>query len=102
MRSGTIGRLAMILLWLLVLAAPTAVFALEDHGGHKGVTSHIVYQEGDEEGSVTEEGSDGGVSFVLTLIAALIFLIIAVVAILGAVSLGIIGIGYASVSSGES
>lgn len=103
MQTGRLWQLVMALLLLLVAAVPTAVFALENDGSKQTGTA-VHYQHEDEhaeEEIVVQEGSSNGVGFVLTLIIGIIALIIFVVAILGAVGLGIIGIGYASVSPGE-
>ncbi|MCL4262705.1 MAG: hypothetical protein KJ069_05800 [Anaerolineae bacterium] len=103
MQTGKWWRLMMVLALLVAMVAPTAVFALENNGGKQEGTA-VSYQHEDEnteEEVGAQEGSSDGVGFVLTLIIGLIALIIFVVAILGAVGLGIIGIGYASVSPGE-
>ncbi|MCP4360754.1 MAG: MFS transporter [Chloroflexi bacterium] len=100
MRTGKWLRFAGALLLLFVATAPTAVLAKE--GGHNQTTTHMVYQDGHEDESAEEVSATGdGVGFVLTLIAFIIGLIIAVVAIVGAVGLGLIGIGYASVNAEE-
>ncbi|HRQ39295.1 MAG TPA: hypothetical protein PLD25_15415 [Chloroflexota bacterium] len=103
MQTGKLWRMIMVLVLLLAAVAPTAVFALENSGGKQDGTA-VSYQHEDEhteEEVVVQEGSSDGVGFVLTLIIGIIALIIFVVAILGAVGLGVIGIGYASVSPGE-
>ena len=104
MQTGKLWRLIMVFVLLLVAAVPTAVFALEQDGG-KNDTAVFYQHEGEdehtEEEGVVQEGSGDAVNFVLTLIVGIIALIIFVVAILGAVGLGIIGIGYASVSPSE-
>lgn len=105
MQTGKLWRLVMVFVLLAAVVAPTAVFALENGGG-KQDNSAVSYQHEDgdthtEEETVVQEGSSDGVGFVLTLIIGIIALIIFVVAILGAVGLGVIGIGYASVSPGE-
>jgi len=104
MQTGRFWRLMMILVLLLVTAAPTAVFAWEETGG-KSDNAALYQQEGEgehaEEEGVVQDGGSDAVNLVLTLIVGIIALIIFVVAILGAVGLGVIGIGYASVSPGE-
>lgn len=104
-QTGKLWRLIMVFVLLAAVVAPTAVFALENGGGKSDGTA-VSYQHEDdhehtEEETVVQEGSSDGVGFVLTLIIGIIALIIFVVAILGAVGLGVIGIGYASVSPGE-
>ncbi len=103
MQTGKWWQLIMALCLLLVAAAPTAVFAWEHDGGKREGTAVQYQHEGEstEEEIVGQEGSNDGVGFVLTLIIGIIAVIIFVVAIVGAVGLGIIGIGYASVTSGE-
>lgn len=103
MQTGKWRRLVMMLVLLLAVGMPTAVFALNNDGGKQDGTA-VHYQQDDahgEEVSVVQEGGSDAVGFVLTLIVGIIALIIFVVAILGAVGLGVIGIGYASVSPGE-
>ncbi len=102
MQTGKWRRLVMVLVLLLVVGMPTAVFALNNDGGKQDGTA-VHYQQEDEHAGeeVAQEGSSDAAGFVLTLIVGIIALIIFVVAILGAVGLGVIGIGYASVSPGE-
>lgn len=90
--------------WLLfmMLLAPTAVWAANGTGPAEEAT--VAYQHGDEtseEESTTQEEAGGGVGLVLGFLGALIALIIFVVAIISAVGLGVIGIGYAQVAGGE-
>lgn len=95
-QSEKFWRWIIILLVGWALTGP-AVFALESDED-KSRPAYLLYQGGDgEEG----DGQADAAGFVLTLLMGVIGLIIAVVAILGAVSLGIIGIGYASVSPDE-
>lgn len=64
-----------------------------------GVTSTIRPQEGEGEGS-GEGGSLAGTGIALALIG-LILVLLAVVAVVGATSLGIIGLGYWQSESGD-
>ena len=100
MRTGKNVKTLMILILLLLLAAPTAVFAGFD-GQSDNVAGEILMQEEGEEGSAQEGSGGDATGFVLGFLGAIIFLIIAVVAILGAVGLGLIGIGYWSVEPSE-
>jgi hypothetical protein len=105
MQTAKLWRWAMALVFLFVVAAPTAVFAMENRPDKHHVPSVVYQEEGEEthteEEEVTGQAGGSGVTFVLALIVGIIALIIFVVAILGAVGLGIIGIGYASTSTGE-
>ena len=103
MQTGKLIRIFMVMVLLTLVAVPTAVFAGFDGKGTEAVTDTAVYQHSDEaeEEATMQEGSDDGVGFVLAFLAGIIFLIIAVVAIISAVGLGIIGIGYWQSSPSE-
>lgn len=123
MRTGKIVKTWMIILLLALLAAPTAVFAGFDGKGNDAIgpdpaqhedegeessTEDDHEDDGHEEESGTEAGDgaeaaaqESAAGFVLGFLGGIIFLIIAVVAVIGAVGLGIIGIGYASTNSSE-
>jgi len=103
MRTGKIMRTLKVIFLLALLVAPTAVSAGPDDNidNAAGQIAAQHEREGASENAqdVASEGDAAG--FVLGFLGGIIFLIIAVVAVVGAVGLGIIGIGYASVSSSE-
>ena len=102
MRTGKNVKTLMILILLLVLATPTAVFAGLNGEGDSAAGEILMQEEGEgEEGSAQEGSGSDATGFVLGFLGGIIFLIIAVVAILGAVGLGLIGIGYWSVEPSE-
>lgn len=93
MRTGrTIALIMIVTVFVALLVGPTAVFAADDASLNQVATAAL-YQ--------AEVASDDGSGFVLAFLAGIVALIITVVAIVGAVGLGLIGIGYASSNSGD-
>jgi hypothetical protein len=83
-----------ILVLLLAAFGPAAVLAAsktDDQAINQGVTVSYQEVEGEQESPATEGGL-AGVGITLFLLA-FVFLLLAVVAVIGAVSLGIIGLG---------
>jgi hypothetical protein len=102
MRKLPVTKFLASLLVLLIITfslAPAIVEARSGDGAEVvGSTAVVHYQEGEGEGEGS--GSLAGTGIALGLIG-FVLLILAVVAIIGAVSLGIIGLGYWQSESGD-
>ena len=103
MRKLPVTKLLTSLLVLMIMTLSLAPAIAEarsgDDTGVADSTAVIHYQEGEgEEGG--PEGGLAGTGIALGLIG-FVLLIVAVVAIIGAVSLGIIGLGYWQSESGD-
>jgi hypothetical protein len=104
MRKLPVTKILTSLMVLMILTFSLAPAIAEagsgDDTGVAGSTAVIHYQEGEGEEGGAEGGSLAGTGIALGLIG-FVLLIVAVVAVIGAVSLGVIGLGYWQSESGD-